>query len=344
MGFLLVDICMQTQLLYGTNYAERLKQGLAKVVEYLRNCGINPVLAVCVIGDDPASKIYVRVKQKACSEVGITCRIMNWPADAYVGQLIPSITHLRSDEFVHGIIVQLPLPDNINQSLVLDAVPSEKDVDCFCFENVGRLVHNNPRFLPCTPIAVISYLTSCGIELAGKYVAVINSSLVVGRPLIPLLLASGATPVICHVGTRDIKAITSQADIVITAVGRRSEFVFDASYIKDNAVVVDVGITRQDDNTIVGDVDVASVSGKASIVSPVPGGIGPITVAILLFNTIKATIELTRNKIGEYAYHEVVRKLQAVADQATRGVVEPETTATVSTPTVSANSDSGTGT
>jgi methylenetetrahydrofolate dehydrogenase (NADP+) / methenyltetrahydrofolate cyclohydrolase len=241
------------------------------------------------VGDDPASEVYVRNKRKACEAVGIESQLHRLPASASSEELLKLVAKLNKDEAVHGILVQLPLPPQIDTTRVLLAVNPAKDVDAFHPENVGRLVQGRPRFLPCTPQGVQQLLVRSGIEIAGRQVVIVGRSDIVGRPLSIMLSLRGpggdATVTLCHSRTLDLAAITRQADILIAAIGR-PKFV-TAEMVKRGAVVVDVGINRNDEG-LVGDVDFAAVREVASAITPVPGGVGPLTIAMLLRNTLLA--------------------------------------------------------
>jgi methylenetetrahydrofolate dehydrogenase (NADP+)/methenyltetrahydrofolate cyclohydrolase len=243
------------------------------------------------VGDDPASEVYVRSKRRACEEVGIESQLHRLPSSVSVDELLKLVAKLNKDEAIHGILVQLPLPSQIDTTRVLQAVSPAKDVDAFHPENVGRLVQGRPRFLPCTPLGVQQLLvrSRSGIDIAGKHVVIVGRSDIVGRPLAIMLSQRGAgadaTVTVCHGRTRDLPAITRLADILIVAIGR-PKFI-TADMVKPGAVVVDVGINRTDSG-LVGDVDFAAVQAVASAITPVPGGVGPLTIAMLLRNTLLA--------------------------------------------------------
>jgi methylenetetrahydrofolate dehydrogenase (NADP+)/methenyltetrahydrofolate cyclohydrolase len=242
-----------------------------------------------LVGENPASEVYVRNKQKACEAVGIESQLHRLGSDASSDDLLKLIAKLNKDTEVHGILVQLPLPPQIDKNRVLLAVNPNKDVDAFHPENVGRLVQGRPRFLPCTPQGVQQLLIRSGIEIAGQHVVIIGRSEIVGRPLSIMLSQQGkggdATVTLCHSRTRDLATVTRQADILIAAIGR-PKFV-TAEMVKPGATVVDVGINRTDEG-VVGDVDYKAVSAVAGAITPVPGGVGPLTIAMLLRNTLSA--------------------------------------------------------
>jgi methylenetetrahydrofolate dehydrogenase (NADP+)/methenyltetrahydrofolate cyclohydrolase len=281
---------MSASILDGKKLAQQLRSELAEeVVEFIQNNGVVPCLAAVLVGDDPASEVYVRNKRKACEAVGIESQLHRLAADVSPDELLKLIAKLNKDHEVHGILVQLPLPKQIDSSRVLFAVSPAKDVDAFHPENVGRLVQGRPRFLPCTPYGVQQLLIKSGITIAGAHVVIVGRSDIVGRPLSIMLSQKGpggdATVTLCHSRSRDLSAITRQADILIAAIGQ-PKFV-TAEMIRPGAAVVDVGINRTDDG-LVGDVDFARVREVASAITPVPGGVGPLTIAMLLRNTLTA--------------------------------------------------------
>jgi methylenetetrahydrofolate dehydrogenase (NADP+) / methenyltetrahydrofolate cyclohydrolase len=281
---------MPAILLDGKQLAQQIRAELAEeVVEFIQNNAAVPCLAAVLVGDDPASEVYVRNKRKACEAVGIESQLHRLPASASSDELLKLVAKLNKDEAVHGILVQLPLPSQLDTTRVLLAVNPAKDVDAFHPENVGRLVQGRPRFLPCTPQGVQQLLVRSGIEIAGRQVVIVGRSDIVGRPLSIMLSLRGpggdATVTLCHSRTRDLSAITRQADILIAAIGR-PRFV-TAEMVQRGAVVVDVGINRIDEG-LVGDVDFAAVREVASAITPVPGGVGPLTIAMLLRNTLLA--------------------------------------------------------
>lgn len=286
---------MTAQLLDGKAIARQIQDELREqVIEFMENNGYAPCLAAVLVGADPASEIYVRNKQKACERAGIESQLHRLPADMPEDELLGLIGRLNKSQEVHGILVQLPLPSGIRESRVLDAVHPLKDVDAFHPENVGRLSQGRARFLPCTPHGVAQVLHRSGISVAGRHVVVVGRSDIVGKPLAMLLGAKrshlgpdacDATVTVCHSRTPDLAAFTRRADIVVAAIGR-PKFV-TADMIRPGAVVVDVGINRTSDG-VVGDVDFAAIQDVASHVTPVPGGIGPLTVTMLLYNTLRA--------------------------------------------------------
>lgn len=271
----------------GKHVAEITRKKISNEVEnFFNKYGIAPTLAVIVVGDDPASAIYVRNKSRACEAVGIRTIEIRLPSDVSEGELLNKIEQLNVDNSVNGILVQLPLPSHISELKVSNRITPEKDVDAFNFENIGRIALSSYTFLPCTPAGIIRLLDYYGIEISGKRCVVLGRSNIVGKPMAMLLLERNGTVTVCHSKTSDLFEITPKADILVSAIGK-PEFI-TAEAIKANAVVIDVGINRTSDGKIVGDVDFASVSKKASYITPVPGGVGPMTVAMLLENTLTA--------------------------------------------------------
>jgi methylenetetrahydrofolate dehydrogenase (NADP+) / methenyltetrahydrofolate cyclohydrolase len=285
---------MPAKILDGKQLAQQIRSELAEeVIEFIQNNGVVPCLAAVLVGEDPASEVYVRNKRKACEAVGIESQMYRLGADSSLDDLLKLIAKLNKDGEVHGILVQLPLPRQIDKNRVLSAVSPLKDVDAFHPENVGRLVQGRPRFLPCTPQGVQQLLTRSGIEIAGRHVVILGRSEIVGRPLSIMLSQRGpageATVTICHSRTRDLPSVTRLADILVAAIGR-PKFV-TADMVKPGAAVVDVGINRTEDG-VVGDVDFDAVAEVAGAITPVPGGVGPLTIAMLLRNTLSAAQSL----------------------------------------------------
>jgi len=256
-----------------TELASKLKQ----------DTGIVPGLAAVLVGDDPASEIYVRNKRKACEKVGIYSEEHKLPAETTEEDLLSLVNKLNEDPKIHGILVQLPLPGHINETKILRTVSPLKDVDGFHPYNVGLLVEGNPRFVSCTPSGIIKMLDFYNIDIKGKEVVVVGRSNVVGKPVSMLLLHRHGTVTICHSRTKPLEEVTRRADILVAAIGR-ANFI-TADMVKDGAVVIDVGINRKDNGKLTGDVDFEAVSKKASYITPVPGGVGPMTIAMLLYNT-----------------------------------------------------------
>lgn len=251
--------------------------------------GKQPGLAVVIVGEDPASQVYVRNKKRGCEEVGIYSEEYALPTETTEQELLSLIEKLNKDPKINGILVQLPLPKHLNEEKVLLAIDPLKDVDAFHPQNVGKIMIGNFSFLPCTPAGVMELLKFYNIEIAGKHCVIIGRSNIVGKPQAMLMLKENATVTICHSKTKDLAKLTSSADIVVAAVGK-PRFV-SADMVKEGAVVIDVGINRMDDGKLCGDVDFAAVESKASYITPVPGGVGPMTITMLLQNTLTAAKE-----------------------------------------------------
>ena len=244
-----------------------------------------PCLAVVLVGDDPASQIYVRSKKKACDEAGITSLEYLLPEYTSEEELLETIEFLNRDDGVDGILVQLPLPKHLHESLILSAIDIGKDVDCFHPHNVGQLYSGKPAFLPCTPAGVMRLLSEYGVEISGKECVIVGRSNIVGKPMAALLLAENGTVTLCHSKTADLRAHTKRADILVVACGKPK--LIGADMIKPGAVIIDVGINRAD-GRLCGDVDFEACREKAGLITPVPGGVGPMTIAMLLQNTLRA--------------------------------------------------------
>jgi methylenetetrahydrofolate dehydrogenase (NADP+)/methenyltetrahydrofolate cyclohydrolase len=275
-----------TQLIDGARIARELRAGLAQRVAALAAAGTTPGLAVILVGEDPASQIYVRNKVRACAEVGIRSLQETYPASLGEGELLARIAALNADPAVHGILVQQPLPKHISAARVVEAIAASKDVDGFSIESAGRLVTGVAGFRPCTPWGCMRLIESTGIELRGKNAVVIGRSNTVGKPMALLLLQQDATVTICHSRTRDLAEHTRRADVVVVAVGRADSLT--ASMVKPGAVVIDVGMNRDAAGKLCGDVDFAGVAAVAGAITPVPGGVGPMTIAMLLANTVES--------------------------------------------------------
>ncbi|MBQ4144398.1 MAG: bifunctional methylenetetrahydrofolate dehydrogenase/methenyltetrahydrofolate cyclohydrolase FolD [Thermoguttaceae bacterium] len=279
-----------TTILNGKELSQTLRAEIAQQVEeFIQKTGVTPCLAAILVGDDPASQVYVRNKEKACAAVGMKSQLFRLPADTTEAELLELVARLNSDDSVHGILCQLPLPKQITEKVILDAVSPDKDVDAFHPANVGLILQGRPRFLPCTPFGIQEMLKRYEIETAGKHVVVLGRSDIVGKPMAAMMVQRGlgadSTVTVCHSRTKDLAAVTRLADILIVAIGQ-PKFV-TADMVKDGAVVVDVGINRTDDG-LVGDVDFDAVQAKTSAITPVPGGVGPLTITMLLGNTLKA--------------------------------------------------------
>ncbi|MFQ5605072.1 MAG: bifunctional methylenetetrahydrofolate dehydrogenase/methenyltetrahydrofolate cyclohydrolase FolD [bacterium] len=293
---------MTAKIIDGKKIAAGIKQHLKKDVDELKQRGCPPSLAVVLVGENPASRIYVKMKSRACEELGIHSQTIDFPADLSQEHLLASIAELNEDDRVHAILVQLPLPAHIDENRVINAVTPEKDVDGFHPENRGKLVAGEKTFVPCTPLGVHEMLLRSDIDPAGKHVVIVGRSKIVGLPLSAIFVqkkpGANATVTVCHTGTRDLSEITSQADILIAAMGRPE--VITADMIKHGAVVIDVGVNRVEDAAaekgyrIVGDVEFDSVVEKAAAISPVPGGVGPMTIAMLMQNTVQAAKQFMR--------------------------------------------------
>lgn len=266
---------------------EELKE---KVAEYKKQ-GVEITLAVVKVGNDPASAVYVRNKEKACEYVSITSRTLALPEETTEEELLKVVNDLNEDKAVNGILVQLPLPKHIDESKVLLAIDSNKDVDGFHPVNVGKMVIGEETFLPCTPAGIIEMLKRTDVEISGKECVVIGRSNIVGKPMSMLMLKENATVTIAHSRTKDLKEVTKRADILIAAIGK-AKFV-TADYVKEGAVIIDVGMDRDENGKLCGDVDFDSVSQVASAITPVPGGVGPMTVTMLLVNCLRS-VELNK--------------------------------------------------
>jgi len=277
---------MVAKVIDGIGIARKVRVGIAARAEALRAKGILPALTVILVGDDPASAIYVRNKVRACREVGIRSEVVRLPANVSEGELLDRIRALNEMRTVHGILVQLPLPPHISVRHVVETISAEKDVDGFHLYNVGGLVIGQTVFPPCTPYGVQKILEHEDIELEGKNVTVVGASNIVGKPLALMLMQREATVAICHAKTRDLAQYTILSDILVVAAGSPNLIV--APMIRTGAVVIDVGINFRPDGTLVGDVDFEGVRQKASYITPVPGGVGPMTVTMLLENTVGA--------------------------------------------------------
>jgi methylenetetrahydrofolate dehydrogenase (NADP+)/methenyltetrahydrofolate cyclohydrolase len=271
----------------GKALAQTIREGIAEEVRVLeKDTGITPGLAAVLVGDDPASAVYVKNKKIACEKAGLYPQEHLLPASTTQEALLKLIHQLNEDSRIHGILVQLPLPPAIDSQAILQAVSPEKDVDGFHPVNVGRLVEGNPVFIPCTPKGVLQMIDSTGQDIAGKRAVVIGRSNIVGKPVAMLLLHRHATVTICHSRTKDLPGVVREADIVIAAIGK-PRFV-TADMVKEGAVVIDVGINRLADGKLVGDVDFDRVKERAGWITPVPGGVGPMTIAMLLQNTLES--------------------------------------------------------
>lgn len=274
------------QIIDGKAISAKTKDELKAEVAALKEQNISVGLAVIIVGDDPASRVYVNNKKKACEQLGIYSEEYALPADTDQASLLALIEELNHRADINGILCQLPLPRHLDEKAVLDAIWAEKDVDAFHPINVGRIMIGDYDFLPCTPAGVMRLLDESGVEIEGKNCVVIGRSNIVGKPMAMLLLHRNATVTICHSKTQNLSEITSQADILVAAVGRANFVTPDM--VKPGAVVIDVGMNRPADGKLCGDVDFAAVSPKCSYITPVPGGVGPMTIAMLMANTVTA--------------------------------------------------------
>ncbi len=286
---------MSAEIMDGKAISKEIQAEIAvEVTQFTQSSGVTPCLAAVLVGDDPASEVYVRNKHRACERVGIASQMHKLPTSTTEEELLELIAELNSSTDVHGILVQLPLPEGIDTLRVLDAVNPHKDVDAFHPENVGLISQGRPRFLPCTPHGVQQIIDRCGIEMTGKHAVIVGRSDIVGKPMSMLLTArnstrgsqaANATVTICHSRTKDLAAVCRTADVIIAAIGV-AEFI-TADMVKPGAVIIDVGINRTEKG-LVGDVDFDGVSEVASHITPVPGGVGPLTVTMLMYNTLDA--------------------------------------------------------
>ncbi len=277
---------MSAKIIDGKAIAASLRQEMTEEVAQLKKEGIVPGLAVVIVGDDPASKVYVGQKEKGCAQTGIYSEKYVLPADVSEEELLVLVNKLNVDDKINGILAQLPLPKQINEKKVLYAINPAKDVDGFHPENIGKLVIGEETFLPCTPHGIMILLERAGIDLKGKEAVVVGRSNIVGKPISLMLLSKSATVTICHSKTKDLSFHTKRADVLVAAVGKPK--MIKGEMIKEGAVVIDVGVNRLENGKLAGDVDFESVSVKASAITPVPGGVGPMTITMLLKNTIKA--------------------------------------------------------
>ena len=274
-------------LIDGKGTAKKIREKLKIEVEELKKNNINPRLAVIMVGDNSASHIYVRNKSKACNEIGIEFEEHLLPENITQNELIDLIEKLNNRKEINGILLQSPIPDVLDINEAFRKISPEKDVDGFNPINVGKLVLNQNTFISCTPFGIIKLLEEYGISIEGKQAVIVGRSNIVGKPMSSCLLNKNATVTICHSKTRDLPSITKQADILVAAIGK-SEFITE-DMVKEGAVVIDVGINRDENGKLKGDVDFEKVSKKASYITPVPGGVGPMTIAMLMYNVVKAT-------------------------------------------------------
>jgi methylenetetrahydrofolate dehydrogenase (NADP+)/methenyltetrahydrofolate cyclohydrolase len=277
---------MTAQLIDGKALSLQLRNDVRQGVATLKAHGITPGLAVVLVGDNPASEVYVRNKVKACEDTGMHSVLERHPAQMSQADLLARIDALNHDRSIHGILVQLPLPAHIDAQRVIEAISPAKDVDGFHVASAGALMTGMPGFWPCTPFGCMKMLESIGYSLQGKHAVVIGRSNIVGKPMALMLLQANATVTICHSGTQNLKALTLQADVIVAAVGKRN--VLTADMVKPGAVILDVGMNRNDAGKLCGDVDFEGVREVASHITPVPGGVGPMTITMLMMNTLLA--------------------------------------------------------
>lgn len=273
------------KIIDGKAIAADIRKAIAADVAILKQQGVTPGLAVVLVGDDPASRVYVSMKEKACEQAGIFSDEHKLPTETTEAQLLALIEELNSDQRIDGILVQLPLPDHIDENKVLESITPVKDADGFHPYNVGRLVTGNPLFQPCTPYGIMKMLEHIGVDLTGKEVVVVGRSNIVGKPVALMCLAKHATVTLCHSRTRDLPAKVAQADVLIAAVGRPE--MIRGAWIKEGAVVIDVGVNRVGEKKLVGDVEFEAAKERAGAITPVPGGVGPMTITMLLYNTVE---------------------------------------------------------
>lgn len=277
------------KLINGKEIAEKIRNEIKEETEKLASVSVTPGLAVIIVGNNPASRVYVNNKKKACEQVGFNSYEYAMPEETTTEELTKLIETLNNDGNVDGILCQLPLPDGIDEGAVLNAISPDKDVDAFHPVNCGRLFIGQQKFLPCTPAGIMEMLRYCGIDVTGKNCVVIGRSNIVGKPMAMLLLQSNATVTVCHSKTQNIAEYTKKADVIVCAVGR--EKFLTADMVKDGAVIIDVGMNRDKNGKLCGDVDFENVKDKASWITPVPGGVGPMTITMLLKNTLTAAQE-----------------------------------------------------
>ncbi|MBA4257163.1 MAG: bifunctional methylenetetrahydrofolate dehydrogenase/methenyltetrahydrofolate cyclohydrolase FolD [Polaromonas sp.] len=277
---------MTAQLIDGNALSRQLRESVAQRVATLKTQGITPGLAVVLVGDNPASQVYVRNKVKACHDTGMHSVLEQYGATMTEADLLARVDALNNDPTIHGILVQLPLPAHIDAHKVIEAISPAKDVDGFHVASAGALMVGQPGFWPCTPYGCMKMLESIGYNLRGKHAVVIGRSNIVGKPMALMLLQQNATVTVCHSATPDLKAMTLQADVIVAAVGKRN--VLTADMVKPGAVVIDVGMNRNDEGKLCGDVDFAGVKEVASHITPVPGGVGPMTITMLMVNTLES--------------------------------------------------------
>ncbi|KAA0966017.1 bifunctional methylenetetrahydrofolate dehydrogenase/methenyltetrahydrofolate cyclohydrolase FolD [Sporosarcina sp. ANT_H38] len=277
---------MTGKLIDGIAIGKEIREEIKERVTALKEQGCQPWLAVVLVGENQASRTYVRNKQKSSLEVGMKSELIELPITVSEKELLDHVTRLNNDDSIHGILVQLPLPDHIDENLVIRAIDPTKDVDGFHPENVGKMIIGQEAFLSCTPYGIIKLLERTGTEISGQHAVIVGRSNIVGKPMGQLLLQRDATVTYCHSKTKDLVSFTKQADILIVAIGK-TKFITD-EHIKEGAVVIDVGMNRDENGKLCGDVDFESAKTKASAITPVPGGVGPMTITMLLKNTLQS--------------------------------------------------------
>ena len=275
-----------SNIIDGKLVSATMRSQILSDVESLVKEGIKPALAVILVGENPASVVYVRNKHRACLETGIIPVQINLPEETTEDELLSEIDKLNADESIHGILVQLPLPKHISEQKVIDRISPDKDVDAFTHDSVGRIVEGKYKFLPCTPAGIMKLLEYYNVEIEGKECVIIGRSNIVGKPMALLMLNASGTVTVCHSRTKNLKEITKRADILVVAIGKPNFVTEDM--VREGAVVIDVGINRKEDGKLCGDVDFESVASKASLITPVPGGVGPMTITMLMANTLFA--------------------------------------------------------
>ncbi|WP_082818569.1 bifunctional methylenetetrahydrofolate dehydrogenase/methenyltetrahydrofolate cyclohydrolase FolD [Bhargavaea cecembensis] len=283
---------MEGKIIDGKEISRQVKEEVKMGVERLKAEGMTPGLAVILVGDDPASSAYVGSKERTTKALGMHSEVIRMGSETSESALLDEITRLNGDPAIHGILVQLPLPEQIDEQRVIAAIHPDKDVDGFHPENAGRLMAGMDGFVPCTPLGIMVMLERSGVDLNGKHAVVVGRSNIVGKPMAMLLLRENATVTICHSRTEDLPSITRQADVLVAAVGR--EGMIGRDHVKDGAVIIDVGINRGADGKLHGDVDFEEVLPAASAITPVPGGVGPMTIAMLMSNTLKSAEKALR--------------------------------------------------
>ncbi|WP_342025637.1 bifunctional methylenetetrahydrofolate dehydrogenase/methenyltetrahydrofolate cyclohydrolase FolD [Cytobacillus pseudoceanisediminis] len=291
---------MAAELIDGKEIARKKQDHIGSEVQKLKAEGITPGLAVILAGNNQASRTYVKNKQKTCDKLGMNSMLIELPESVSEQELIRKITELNESEDIHGILVQLPLPSHINEKAIIEAISPDKDVDGFHPINIGRMMTAQDAFIPCTPAGIIEMLDSIGTDISGKHVVVIGRSNIVGKPAGQLFLNEDATVTYCHSKTADLKEYTTRADILVAAAGKAKLITKD--HVKNGAIVIDVGMNRKEGGKLCGDVDFEAVKHKAGFITPVPGGVGPMTITMLMHNTLKAA-KLSISKVKSNGRH-----------------------------------------